>query len=686
MSVSSDLRNLSICKKLSENVKESLCVGPNQCCLAAVVDDNILVWSQEDCCLYAQHLQQQDSVLQTLSLTRPPLWSVQSIHVNKQGTGVLLVGRRGVGVVDLPQRWGKHHTFDGGRENITCRTEYIAERFLVCHQRIDVVAACWHPGSPNGNHVVMLASDHYLRVYSLRGRDVPEQALAVSVPRPDSVFSSHAAPAKYGSSALGEEAVDFTIGAPVVTDGVKKSGDVGDSEKKDDAADFLWPVYVLYANGDVYHTYLSLHHKLRSRTVSGPLVLLPPREDNYALEWCSVCCVGEGGVGSVLVLATTGGRVFHCVVMPPKDEPDVPVTSGSHDELKLTQGLSRLSVSSPSVSLYVYECVDLQLSLCPDQLLAPRPLMLCTHDSFTNRYLVLHSAGVHLVTVSLVDSMRRFVMSSHAAPDDELGGECCVEHLVCTLALPSAALVPVTACAVWCPGPSALSPRGVGGCEVLVLLLTGALLSVRLPALLPLLPLPPLLAAVESKAPGRGSVESLETAVRRCLQRGSSQPLLASSSARPLDPVEALDLTNKTLHKLRANYLVPQNTAANLINHRVRVLFDLQRALVSQLNDLTQELQTLQQNTVRLQILQQEAKDRQDSIFRRLDAVCATTLRRLPGLSSGERWMLKELQSMQEQMPELRDDLQHLHTKLQWHETIAQVAGDPILPAKLNSD
>jgi len=74
--------------------------------------------------LATQFKHSQFSSLQTLYVTRPPLWPVVKISVNRSGTGVLLVGRRGVGVVDLPQRWGRNHTFDGGRENITCRWRF----------------------------------------------------------------------------------------------------------------------------------------------------------------------------------------------------------------------------------------------------------------------------------------------------------------------------------------------------------------------------------------------------------------------------------------------------------------------------------------------------------------------------------------------------------------------------------
>jgi len=58
------LRNHSLSKKLSENVKENLQPESNQLNLVAIVDDNLLVWSREDCCLYSQHISQSDAPVQ----------------------------------------------------------------------------------------------------------------------------------------------------------------------------------------------------------------------------------------------------------------------------------------------------------------------------------------------------------------------------------------------------------------------------------------------------------------------------------------------------------------------------------------------------------------------------------------------------------------------------------------------
>ena len=57
-------RNVLLSKKLSEKGKESCSFENTQLSLVAVVDDNILVWSREDCCFYAQALEAKDATVQ----------------------------------------------------------------------------------------------------------------------------------------------------------------------------------------------------------------------------------------------------------------------------------------------------------------------------------------------------------------------------------------------------------------------------------------------------------------------------------------------------------------------------------------------------------------------------------------------------------------------------------------------
>lgn len=78
---------------------------------------NILsYYSEVKECVLIYHLPQQQ-----LALSRPPVWDVEQVLLNRSENCLALVGRRGVAVVDLPQRSGTPPLFDKGRETITCK-------------------------------------------------------------------------------------------------------------------------------------------------------------------------------------------------------------------------------------------------------------------------------------------------------------------------------------------------------------------------------------------------------------------------------------------------------------------------------------------------------------------------------------------------------------------------------------
>ena len=62
------MKKLSLSSKLAGGSKGLSCgSNSNQSSLIAVVDDNLLVWSCQDCCFYAQHMLQNDAPIQVQS-------------------------------------------------------------------------------------------------------------------------------------------------------------------------------------------------------------------------------------------------------------------------------------------------------------------------------------------------------------------------------------------------------------------------------------------------------------------------------------------------------------------------------------------------------------------------------------------------------------------------------------------
>ena len=50
---------------------------------------------------------------------------------------------------------------------MTCKSCGIAERFFICQSKLMVQEVQWHPGSAYDSHLVILASDNFLRIYNI---------------------------------------------------------------------------------------------------------------------------------------------------------------------------------------------------------------------------------------------------------------------------------------------------------------------------------------------------------------------------------------------------------------------------------------------------------------------------------------------------------------------------------------
>ena len=57
--------------------------------------------------------------------------------------------------------------------------------------------------------------------------------------------------------------------------------------------------------------------------MQGPLSMHPPAEDNYGTDACAIMCLKT--CPPVLVVATSGGKLYHCVVLDREDIDDAQV-------------------------------------------------------------------------------------------------------------------------------------------------------------------------------------------------------------------------------------------------------------------------------------------------------------------------------------------------------------------------
>lgn len=617
--------------------------------LLAVVDDALLCWSPEDGCLFSQILDAPTTIVQTLALSRPPVWEVERLMKNRSGSCLALVGRRGVAVICLPLRSGTPPLFDRGKEAITCKVEYVAEHFLTCHPKLEVVDAAWHPGSLENNHVVILTSDNRLRIYNLSSAEIPEQTISVG-PGEIGVISNSSLVC---SSMLGENAVGFDIGVP--TELVKP---ISGNPVSNQSLEFLneedegqlkyvrlqWPIFILHSNGEVYYTNTTLGaNRPPVNKLYGPLSMTPSCEDNYGLDSCGLLALQCSP--PVLVIATSVGQLHHCVV----------VDCNSED----TQGPTGASLPEPqfslpaNVRLHVYESVELELSLLPDDQGFTTPLHLHPDPTTPTRYWVSHEAGVHTVTVPFVEKLLQY----SELPDDAgfTGSEfpCVVDHVLCTRLATPATVMPVV-------GLVASASH-----FFFILLASGKVFTVTLPsAFLPELTeysspefdvAPSPLRKVHS--------ENFENHIKNTLQRTTSQPLLASGSTARVTPSEYIHLLNRAMVTLRTNYTQPQKIARMDMEKRSDILAEQKQRLINDIEDLQARKKALTEKAHELAEKYEDASEKKCLLIGRLERVITRMMRTLPVLSSSEKKMMQELESMQTHIPVFLNQLRQIKEK-----------------------
>ena len=58
---------------------------------------------------------------QEFVFTERPLFSVDSMLFSPSSKYLLLIGERGISVLEMPMRWGKFAEYDGGSKSVLCR-------------------------------------------------------------------------------------------------------------------------------------------------------------------------------------------------------------------------------------------------------------------------------------------------------------------------------------------------------------------------------------------------------------------------------------------------------------------------------------------------------------------------------------------------------------------------------------
>ncbi|KAL8573357.1 hypothetical protein ACOMHN_032819 [Nucella lapillus] len=661
-----------ICKRLKESLSKQSppATAGHAKSLLAIKNGDLFVWDSYNANILHCNLKSLVSVshqkddsgnrYQILMCTDTPMLEVEGLALNACGSHLALWGPRGIRVMELPQRWGKHSLFEGGKDTISCRTVRLASRHLAGSQWLQVRQVTWHPGSATDTHLAVLTSDNLFSVYSLIEPEHPVTTTRLQAGE----MSSSVSPSKFNmSTALGETAVAFTFGPPQELQPIKRPFQISRVED----VITVWPVYFVKGNGDIMVTYSEVvSNRPLQLPTQGPLLMCPPAEDNYGVDACSVLCVDTSP--PVLVIATWDGRLHHCVVLPAAPSPS------STKELTVAPEMPRFCYPVQPM-LYVMESVELELSLT-DGSLDPLTSSILANDPFTcpikiikdpvsvDRYHCCHSAGVHSVALPWVHSLQHFLSDDAcelALPADQEG---VVEHLICTKPLYSSPAAPVL-------GMDIVSDPT----------LTPTLLVFTMDQDFTALPM-----SNKYRSPWTGflretgssgdvtplrpptAAEPFSQHIAKILHRSISNPLLVTQPKTEMTQQACYQLLMRVTQVLREEYIQKQELAQQEMDTRIRILMEQKQQQLADLRTLEEAKEKLGDKACMLGERLQSCHDNQEDILRRLENIMRKIQSRVPLLSLAEKQMHSELKKLKDKVEEFEKNLIQLRSKQEYQQ------------------
>ncbi|XP_074496359.1 nucleoporin 88 [Sebastes fasciatus] len=622
---------------------------------------DLFVWDDVDRVFYTTNLRQLNTEEsrsssgnhhQTLLCINPPLFSLGQVLLSPTQHHVALIGQRGVSVLELPQRWGKRSEFEGGRREVNCKTIPVAERFFTSSPSVTLRQAAWYPSETDEPHLVLLTSDNTIRFYGLKSPQTPAKVLSVSQSEDDS--SGHPPVRSYAAS-LGEIAVAFDFG-PISS----PHRHLGSKEQ------LVYPLYVLYENGETYVSYTRQANGVSATKPAGPLPMYPAAEDNYGYDACAILCLPC--VPSILVIATETGTLYHCVVLESEEEEE---TVGAVE--KWIRGTEAVP------ALYVFECVELELTLKvatgedeePQEFDFTCPIRLHRDPLCQHRYHCTHEAGVHSVGLIWVNKLQKFLLSGEEDRDNlqELAAEkrCIVEHILCTRPLQTSQSAPVR-------GFLIVSDLSLGATMICITSTYECILLPLLSSIRP--PSPPLLCS--HPGPGSGSSplrgladDSFEQHIRNILARSSTNPLVLKAGDKDTSPPppECLQLLSRATQVFREEYILKQDMAREEMQRRVKLLTSQKNKQLEEMTLCREERKSLREAAERLADKYEDAKYRQETIMNGVKKVLGSLQSQLPILSNSEKDMKKELQAISDQLRHLDNCIKQVNMKMDYQKT-----------------
>ncbi|KAG8191829.1 hypothetical protein JTE90_022819 [Oedothorax gibbosus] len=656
------LETLRVNQKKYTSIKESKR-------LVSVYENHIFVWHDSGSCILTSEInvaaEAKNSCCMKLSLSNPPVFEVDSLLFNPIGSLIALSGNNGVTIFHVPWRYGKFSAPNSDKDSVMGRSWNIAESFFVNSSRVSILQVSWHPGSSSNTHLTILSSDSYIRTYDVTDPQTPQQVITLG---PSSKSSFLLSESKISfSTCFGENAVSFDFGPPekMQVPQLNSSRVIKSYEEVT-----VWPIYLLHGSGDVYLVKSPLK---RDRTqplskVLGPLAMYPQSDDNYRYDACSIICLHT--VPPCIVIASATGVIYHSIVLE------------NYGNLR-KDGEFANTWDSPDdcdVALYVFESVDLPLSLTEEQDVYGHPIRMYKDITGHNKYHCTHMSGLHSIAVPFLQAIETYIEKNEGIEKlflDDGKQPSIVEHILCTKPLSQMEPVPVLGLDV------AINDTGVT-----MVCLLASWEFVCLPLVSSFFSSAPQLLSQDdnaNKETDKASIPMFEQQIEKLLQRSVCSPYIKSDSLTDNTPIslqQKLDLVCNATQHLREDYLQRIGSGQALQRSRIKVLMQQKEY---QLRDITKTLQNIESLKLGAEQLAEKYEDayaNQQQLLKRIETVFQKSQQNSLYLSKSEIKMKQTLQSYEPNLKVFESSIEQMKKKIKFIREKMVEAGDPMASLK----
>ncbi|XP_044739035.1 nuclear pore complex protein Nup88 [Chrysoperla carnea] len=623
MASSTDILRLND-HKITKTIKNSLSKSiKNSKNVITVQDDVLFVWNPEDCCILTLNLKllRSKSVeevhYQTLLPTQPISFEVELIRVNTVVSYAALAGPSGVCVLELPRRGGIYAAFGNGKDIVYCRNYFLDERLFSCSKFVECKQVKWHPGSPSDNHLLVLTSENLIRTYKMENNGPVNERVWTVGKKPAGTMGTSKVPILV---ALGETGVDFDFGPPKIPKNNTKytlpNKTVGYLE---------WPIYILRGNGDIYTITTEFSNdRLDDTILCGPLRMHPAADDNYGVDACAIICLQSNP--PILAISTCTGTIYHAVILTEND--DI-VTEWKSEESRL-----------PDKSLYVFECIELELGLSLNDVDLGHTCPIFFHHDEVNkmRYFCTHDTGIHTITVPLIGELDQLCNVPNDNFDNDMPSmleSSTAEYILCTHTVGATDINPVLGIAMlYNPG------------TLIALLGSGQFLSLPLVSVLL-----PLVQSEDTNVNGDTIIsptkkilkQPFDEYIKTFLKPTLTQPILKLAEKSISEPKENLELLVRATQTFREEHFKKLERVREEIEKRVKALQMLRKYQEGELSRLEQEKEKTQAFAEKLAEKYEDIKDKQELLTKRSEDLLRLVNQKQPIQTKAEKELAKQL-------------------------------------------